>query len=182
MIGDDNFDPDTNYHDSYDDDEEEVDLESAEGLAWQLLLLINPGDEDAALHQFAAYREAMAEEPSAEPIDTIKTVIDWRAGFHVSADDPKLLIEAIDELVARFQLTIDWGGDADDEDFLDDQDVPSLLGMAYDQLNAFDYTLWTWQTATSHYAGWMTLSSDDEAMRQVASAMAIDIRLAIDAA
>ena len=123
MSGDDNFDPDTNFHDSFDDDEEEVDLESAEGLAWQLLLLINPGDEDAALHQFAAYRETMAEDPSAEPIDTIKTVIDWRAGFHVSADEPKLLIEAIDELVSRFGLTIDWGGDADDEDFLDDQDA-----------------------------------------------------------
>ena len=30
----------------------------SEALVWQLLLLINPGDEETALQQFAAYQEA----------------------------------------------------------------------------------------------------------------------------
>ena len=54
---------------------------------WQLLLLINPGDEETALQQFAAYREALAEggDDEAEPVWLLKDVIDWRSGFHVDA-------------------------------------------------------------------------------------------------
>ena len=40
------------------DDPEE---DSLEARVWQLLLLINPGDEETALQQFTDYREAVAD-------------------------------------------------------------------------------------------------------------------------
>ena len=52
---------------SYDDDHDaerefdDVDEDSVEAKVWQLLLLINPGDEETALLQFSDYREAMAD-------------------------------------------------------------------------------------------------------------------------
>jgi hypothetical protein len=177
------FDPDTNFHDSVDGDED-IDLESTEGLVWQLLLLINPGDEDMALTQFSAYRETVAgSEMSDEAmLGAIKEAIDWRSGFHVEANEPRVLIESINELCIRWNLVIDWGGDPDDDDFLADRDVPSLLNVAFDYLTQFNYTLWTWQTGSDAYAGWMTLSAEDELMRQIAGALNIDVRPASDAA
>ena len=53
------YDPDDNFANSFDAGSEADDEESIEALVWQLLLLINPGDEDMALQQFAAYHEAL---------------------------------------------------------------------------------------------------------------------------
>ena len=44
------------FDDDADDNPDEADDDSVEALVWQLLLLINPGDEESALLQFAAYR------------------------------------------------------------------------------------------------------------------------------
>ena len=43
---------------------DDIDLDDAEALVWNLLTLINPGDEETALRQFAAYRD-VAGEPDA---------------------------------------------------------------------------------------------------------------------
>lgn len=49
------YDPDDNFEHAFGDNAD-IDEEAAnEALVWQLLLLINPGDEDAALQQFAAW-------------------------------------------------------------------------------------------------------------------------------
>lgn len=68
------FDPDDNDTAA---DESGVDFgddDTAEALIWQLLVLINPGDEESALQQFAAYRDALAEaDPDAvEPVTLLR--------------------------------------------------------------------------------------------------------------
>lgn len=171
MRDDDEFEDDP---DVYDEDD------SIEARVWQLLLLINPGDEDAALQQFGDYREAVAEGDDAEPVELIARAIDWRSGFKVAGDDLRALVQVLDELGARWNLAIDWGGNPDDEDFFEDADAGSLLGVACDRLAESGYTLWTWETDDDSCAGWITLSRDDESMRELATVLHINLRLASD--
>lgn len=175
------YDPDQNFHDDEEGDGEELDASSVEGLVWQLLLLINPGDEETAMQQFAQVREAGMGEDAQATLLAIRDAIDWRSGFHVAADEPRQLIDAVEELVSRYHLAIDWGGDADDDDFIESQDVPSLLSVAADEIAPHNYKLWTWQTEGTAYAGWMTTQADGEPMLQVAHALGIDVRPAADA-
>jgi len=186
---DDEFDPDDNFADSFDNAMDVDEDDSTEALVWQLLLLINPGDEDAALQQFDAYRDALGEgaDGDDEPVWLLKDVIDWRAGFHVDAADRGALIDSINELAARFNIDIEWGvEDPTDAQFLAATDVPALIATAYDRLREHDYTLWTWNTARpgvedDTHAGWIGHSRDDEAMQSVAAALRIELRRGHDA-
>lgn len=186
---DDEFDPDDNFAGSFAPGMEVDDEDTSEALVWQLLLLINPGDEDAALLQFDAYREALAEggDEDAEPVWLLKDVIDWRAGFHVDDADRGSLIDSINELAARWNLDLDWGvEDPTDAQFLAGTDAPALIATAYDRLREYDYTLWTWNTAGAAgegetHAGWITRSRDDEAMQAIAAALGIELRRGHDA-
>jgi hypothetical protein len=108
-------------------------------------------------------------------------VIDWQSGFQVQADDLRTLVQAIDELCARWNLTIDWGGEPDDEEFFDELDAPALLATAYDRLAEFGYTLWLWETDRDSYAGWITLSRDSEPLRELATVLGINLRLGSEA-
>ncbi|HEU4774811.1 MAG TPA: hypothetical protein VFS82_09900 [Lysobacter sp.] len=181
------FDPDDNFanHVEADADIDPDADDTPEALVWQLLLLINPGDEESALQQFSEYRDALAEtDPDeAEPVWLLKDVIDWKAGFYVDGADAVSFIDTITELAARWNLRIDWGvEDASDEDFLADADVPSLMAVAYDRLREYGYSLWTWNAGNGPsgdedmQAGWITLSSDDEAMQELAHALDIELR------
>jgi hypothetical protein len=173
------FDPDDNFAHAFQSAEDAGDDATIEALVWQLLLLINPGDEDAALQQFTSWQDA-AGEPAVtdvEPVWVLKDIIDWKSGFHVGDDDPATCIDAINELAARWNLRIDWGvEDVSDDDFLAGADVASLIAVAFDRLREHGYTLWTWDTGTDATAGWITLTRDDEAMRVVAGELAIDVR------
>ncbi len=185
------FDPDDNFANSLESGTG-VDLELAdtrEALVWQLLLLINPGDEESALQQFSAYREALeaAGPDEVEPLWLLKDLIDWKSGFFVGEDDAVSFIDTITELAARWNVVVDWGvEDASDEDFLAEAEVPSLMAVAADRLREYGYSLWTWNTASGPHgeegvhAGWITLSSDDEAMQEVAQALEIEVRPASD--
>jgi hypothetical protein len=172
------FDPDDNYR----ADAERVDIDdeaSTEVLVWQLLLIINPGDEDAALQQFGAFQEALgsADADDVELPQLLREVIDWKAGFHIDESDPGALIECLVELASRFNLDLDWGvEDPTDEEFLARVTATELLEMAYDQLRLDGYTLWTWDTGTEAHAGWMSLSSDDDGVRTIAPALGFDAR------
>ena len=180
----DEFDPDDNFANGFDPGMEVDEDDTTEALVWQLLLLINPGDEETALQQFAAYREALAEggDDEAEPVWLLRDVIDWRSGFNVDAEDPQSLIDAVNELAARWNLRIDWGvEDPTDDEFLAATDVPTLMATAYDRLREYNYTLWTWNTGSDSHAGWITRSTDDEAMQAVAAALAIELRAGSDA-
>ena len=165
-------------HEVEPEDDADVSELTSEALVWQLLLLINPGDEDTAYRQFSTYREAVAESESgeAEPVWLLKDTIDWTSGFYVDWKDTESFIDSIAEMVSRWNLEIDWGGDQTDEEFLDATDIPALMSTAYDRLRERGYTLWTWDTGSDSYAGWITRSSDDEAMRLVADALEIELR------
>ena len=181
------FDPDDNFENSREHEAmlpDEDDEASVEALVWQLLLAINPGDEEAALRQFDGYRDAVAANggDAGEPMARLKDVIDWTSGFHVEADDPATFIDAINELVARWNLAVDWGvEDVGDDEFLADTDVPALMAVAYDRLREYGYTLWTWDAGAEAHAGWITLSRDDDAVRVLAPALGIDVRPGSDA-
>ncbi len=177
----------TRMHSSDDDDfapdadaDHDID-DTQESLVWQLLQLINPGDAELALQEFSAWRDAQdSGDAERELIETVGRVIDWRSGFRVDAADTRALVQAIDELSARWNLTVDWDGDTDDDEFHADQDVPSLMAVAYDRLAEFGYTLWSWETDAGAYAGWMTLTLDREPMRELATALEINLRLGSD--
>lgn len=168
---------DDDFEDEDDLDEEDVCVETR---VWQLLQLINPGDEESALEQFSAWREAEAEDADADPVALMARVIDWRSGFMVPADDLRALVQVLDELIARWSLSIDWNGDPDDDDYFDDADAGSVLGIACDRLAEAGYTLWTWETEDDACAGWITLSRDNEPMRELATALHINLRMGRD--
>jgi len=175
------FDPDDNFGNSGDDGLDlDTDALTSEALVWQLLLLINPGDEETALRQFSAYGEAgdaAAADGDVAVATRLQSVIDWASGFHVDGDDMTCLIESVDELAARWNLRIDWGvGDADDDGYLNNTDTPALLSTAHDRLREYGYTLWLRNTGDDSHAGWITLSQDDDAMRLLASELGIEVR------
>lgn len=123
-----------NEYDDYDDERDDDDDgdDSVESQVWQLLLLINPGDEDGALQQFTEYRDLVEEEGDDDPMRIVSQVTDWRSGFEVDADDTRGLVDAINELVARWNLQIDWDGDPDDDEFHEDIDGPELFNRAFE--------------------------------------------------
>jgi hypothetical protein len=156
---------------------------TVEALIWQLLLRINPGDEEAAAQQLQAWQEAcaLAEADDVESIVLLRQVIDWKSGFHVELGDAAGFTECIDELSARFGLRVDWGvEDPSDRAFLDAADVPTLIGRAHEQLREHGYTLWTWSMNDAPredvFAGWMALRSDDESIEIIAPALGIALR------
>lgn len=168
---DDDFDQDDGYEDEDDND-------STESQVWRLLMLINPGDEDSAMQQFSAYRDTVEEEGDDDPVRIVAQVTDWRSGFEVDVDDTRTLVEAINELVSRWNLSIDWDGDPDDDEFHEEVDGPEIFSRAFDQLNQHGYTLWAREADEDDvYAGWITQSRDDEAMRVVATELGINLRL-----
>ncbi len=171
----------SNYDEEHDPERafDDVEEDSVEAKVWQLLLLINPGDEETALQQFMAFREAAAEADAEEiePVELVGRVIDWRSGFIVEEHDLRSLVQAIDELASRWNLSIDWNGDPEDDEFFDDMDVAALFSTAYDSLAGFGYTLWAWETDGARYAGWMTLTRDGEPLRELATDLGINMRL-----
>ncbi len=180
MLPDNESDYEDDGYDFAGDDGEELDDEA---LVWQLLLLINPGDEDSALQQFARYREAREENgDEREPVETVQEAIDWTSGFHVDWKDTASFVDVLDQLAARWNLRIDWGvEDPSDDDFLDRVDVPELMSIAYDRLREYGYTLWNYDTGGDAYAGWIALRRDDENMKAVATGLGIDVQPANEA-
>ncbi|RZZ88094.1 DUF6630 family protein [Pseudoxanthomonas winnipegensis] len=168
----------------YEDDADRLDLDEAdtpEALAWNLLVLINPGDEDTALRQFDLLRERLAAGDDQPLPWLLRDIVDWTSGFFVGPDEIDATMEALDELAARYGLQIEWGGDRDDEDFMEGLDVPQLLSIAYDSLRPHGYTLWCWNADADGYGGWMALRRDDEAMRALSQLLGFDLRLASEA-
>lgn len=182
---DDEFDPDDNFASAghaMADDESEV---TPESLVWQLLLLINPDDEEAALQQFHTWQDAQAafdpDDPDAPVLDALRDAIDWRAGFTVEAADSGAFVECLTELAARWNLRIDWGvEDPTDDAFLRATDVQSLIGHAHDKLREHGYTLWTWGVAghprEEIFSGFITQRHEAEALEFIAPMLGMELR------
>jgi hypothetical protein len=168
------YDPDDNFGHAFHAQAGVGDDDALELVAWQFLLLVNPDDEDAALQQFTAFQAALdAAGERADAPTLLREAIDWKAGFHVGEDDAQGLMEALDELAARWRLQIDWELD-EDAPGLPDTDV--LLQLAHAQLRERHYSLWTVETGEATLAGWITLERDMEAMQQVAAALGMPAR------
>lgn len=168
------YDPDDNFGHAFHAQAGVDDDDTLEVVAWQFLLLVNPDDEDAALQQFAAFRQALDEAGGeADPASLLRDAIDWKAGFHVGELDAQGLMEALDELAGRWRLSIDWELD-EDEPTLPDTSV--LLHTAFAQLRERHYCLWTMETGEPTLAGWITHERDMEAMQLVASALGMPAR------
>ena len=180
MILPDEFDPDDNFAQAFGADAD-IDEEAAlEALVWQWLLLVNPDDEDAALQQFRAFRDGLADAGGEGDVqELLRDATDWQSSFFVRDDDPHALVECLDELAARFNLRIEWGLDDDedaDEEALDRAEVVPLIHTAYDRLREHHYTLWTWEAGDGQHAGCITRQHDDEALRLVAGALGLHVR------
>ncbi len=168
------YDPDDNFARSFHSEADIDEDDALEAVAWQFLLLINPGDDEAAFEQFSAIREALAE--GADPVALLREAIDWRSGFYIDDSDPAGLIDVLDELASRLGLRIEWGADTDEAEFLADAEVPALVNVAFDRLREHHYTLWTWETGENAQAGFITRQRDDEALRTVAGALGFHVR------
>ncbi|QNK02874.1 DUF6630 family protein [Dyella telluris] len=153
------------------------DDDSLDAYVWQLFLLINPGDDDSAFQQFAAYREAVGDTPDddVDVAQVVGQVADWRATFHVDEGDTRSLVQAIEELASRWNLDIDWDGDADEDEFHASVDTSDLITLAYDNLAPHGYTLWLLDTDDDSIAGWITLSRDVEPMRELATELRVHV-------
>lgn len=172
------FDPDDNFAHAFGERTDLDDEAALEAVIWQLLLLINPGDEDAAAMQFAAWQEGAGGTDDVDVgMEALREAIDWKSGFHVDDGDARGLVESLDELAARFDLRIDWGvEDPTDDDFLDEAESAVLLETAFDRLREHHYTLWLRDAGPDLHAGWMTHSRDDEVMRAIAGALGMHVR------
>ena len=171
------YDPDDNFDHAFHAQAGVDDDATLEVVAWQFLLLVNPDDEDAALQQFAAFQLALDEAgENADAVPLLRDAIDWKAGFHVAEDDAQGLMEALDELAARWRLHIDWGLD-DEAQGLPDTSV--LLHTAFAQLRERHYSLWTIETGEPTLAGWITHERDEEAMQLVANALGMPARIGV---
>ncbi|TBR39366.1 MULTISPECIES: DUF6630 family protein [Dyella] len=167
------YDDDFDSTPDFDDDDD-----SMESRVWQLFVLINPGDDESALQQFAAFREAVDGLPDDE-IDVGQLVVqvaDWRSAFHADGEDTRALVQVVDELASRWSIDIDWDGDPDEDEFHADIDTSDLIGVAYDNLAPHGYTLWVRDTEDDSVAGWMALSRDTETMRELATELGIHVR------
>jgi hypothetical protein len=165
----------------YEDPSQDFDEDDHSARVWNLLLLINPGDEEGALRQFDVWREAMNGElergDDEQWLWSLQHAIDWQSGYYVDCKDLESFVTAVDELAARWNLRIDWGGDLDDEEFVEAVDVPALMTTAFDRLREHGYSLWNWNTGEDAYAGWIALSRDDEAMLALTSLLGVEARL-----
>lgn len=176
------FDPDDNFASGFVEHDDGEGLDEADGdvevLAWQWLLRINPGDEEAAAQQLQAFRDTLGGDEAPEAVrDALEAATDWRSSFRIAEDARTTLIDAIDTLAERVRADIDWDvEDPTDDEALEDTPTMSLLQTAFDQLRVAGYTLWVWETGDATVAGVMAPREDDEGMRVLAHALGLELR------
>ncbi|WP_206434382.1 DUF6630 family protein [Iodobacter ciconiae] len=148
----------------------------------RLLELINLDDHAAVEAQWAAFEEERDaqndDESDDEPelIWIIKDVTDWESGFFVDWKDTESFTASVETLAERVDVSIDWGMDDPDDEFLDNTSVPDLMEAAFEQLRKHGYTLWNWATGSDCYGGWITKSTDDEEMLGLSEVLGVEFR------
>ena len=173
--------PDNSDYFDFDEEIRDFDEDDFEARVWNLLVLINPGDEELAMDQFNRWREAVLDsgqelEADSDWLGLLLEAIGWQSAFQVARDDADSLVTVVNELAARFNLQLDWGGDLDDEDFAASVDAPMLMATAHDRLREHHYTLWSVDDGSDGLCGWMALSRDDEAMLALCSLLGVEVR------
>ena len=84
--------PDNSDYFDFEEDIHDFDEEGFEARVWNLLVLINPGDEELALQQFNRWREHLAEdgqplEADSDWLPALFTAIARQSGFDVERED-----------------------------------------------------------------------------------------------
>lgn len=178
MLPDHEFDPDDNYATGDGDAPDLDDDAGLEALVWQWLLLVNPGDEDAAQQQFRDWQETSGSDDAVDVATAaLLDATDWRATFRVHEGEPGTLIDAITALAGRFRVEIDWGvEDPTDTAQLAGLSPGTLVEAAYDQLRIEGYTLWVWDDGEATVSGAIAARDDDEGMRVLGHALGLDLR------
>jgi len=174
------FDPDDNFaYGAADEDDADGEHDGdIEVLAWQWLLRINPGDDEAATQQFQSFRELLGDDDAPDAVAAaLERATDWQSSFRIGEDDKTTLIDAVETLAERFRVELDWGvEDPTDAVAMAGASTTALLETAYDQLRVAGYTLWTWDTGDDTVAGAFAPRDDDEAMRVIGHGLGIDLR------
>ncbi|NYZ61222.1 DUF6630 family protein [Luteimonas deserti] len=174
----DEFDPDDNFAAERLDDETPDGDADIEALVWQWLLLVNPGDAEAAQQQFLEWQEALGgDDDPQRALAVLLDVSDWRSSFRVHEDDRVTLVDAIGTLAARYRVDVDWGiEDPTDPAQLAGRAPGALIDAAHDQLRIADYSLWTWDDGDATVSGVIAARDDDEGVRVVGHALGLDLR------
>lgn len=177
MLPDHDFDPDDNF--ATGDEPPELDDDAGfEAVVWQWLLLVNPGDDEAAQQQFRDWQESHRDDDPADvAVTALLDVTDWRSSIRVDESEPATLIDAIDTLAGRFRVEIDWGvEDPTDTAQLAGISPGALVETACDQLRIAGYTLWVWDDGEAIISGAIAARDDDEGMRVIGHALGLDLR------
>ncbi len=87
-------------------------------------------------------------------------------------EDLESLQSAVNELSARFNLQLDWGGDLDDEDFAG-LDGVQLMATAFDRLRE-PHAVGV-DAGSDGFTGVMALTRDDDAMLALCSLLNVEI-------
>ena len=172
------YDPDDNFGHAFHAQSGIDDDDALEAVAWQFL------------HEYQKNWVCTLLDPTTDPLGKgfhiIQGMIAIGSGglsgkgfmngtqtFHVAEDDAQGLMEALDELAARWRLRIDWGLD---DDAREAPDTTELLQAAFAQLREHHLSLWTLDTGEATLAGWITRERDEEAMHLVAGALGMPAR------
>ena len=165
--------PDNSDYFDFEEDIHDFDEDGFEARVWNLLVLINPGDEDTALRQFDLLRERLAAGDDQPLPWLLRDIVDWTSGFFVGPDDIDATMEALDELAARWRVRIDWPLDDDGGGA---PDTAVLLQAAFVELRERHFCLWTVETGEPTLAGWITRERDMEGMQLIAGALGMPAR------
>lgn len=169
----------------FEEDIYDFDEDGFEVWVWNLLVLINLGDEELVLQQFNCWCEYLFEDGQLLEVDSdwllvLFIVIVWQFGFDVECDDLELLQLVVNELLVCFNLQLDWGGDLDDEDFVEGLDGVQLMVIVFDCLCEYNYMLWSVDVGSDGFVGVMVLICDDDVMLVLCLLLNVEIWLGSD--
>lgn len=147
----------------------------------QLISLINP-TEQGMVDQLAKFKEDLTDagdecENGVDLIWLLKDVIDWDTGFFVDWKDTESFVGSINTLCEAWDVQIYWGvDDPEDDEFLDNTDVPNLMELAHAALQEHGLTLWQWDTEGDCYAGWISRTGLDDELLAISDQLDVEFR------
>jgi hypothetical protein len=141
--------------------------------AEKLIELINPAAE-LAHQQIARFRETLLSEEDEDDYPNIlwvvKDAVDWESGYFVDWKDTESFVNCVMKLADRWGVTLNFGGDSAGAG------VPDLMNKAHRELLPKGLMLWSWDTESDCYCGWITKSVSVSAVATISSKLDIEVR------
>jgi hypothetical protein len=150
-------------------------------LAAETLIEIISPTIDLARQHVAQFRELLRAERSedqyANILWAVNDVVDWESGFFVDWKDTESFVHCVTKLADRWGVTLSFGtADPLKEDFLSQTNVPELLSQAHSELLPKALMLWSWDTDSDCYCGWITKSTSASKVADISAALGIEVR------